>query len=173
MAPRKRYSIYPTPALDRALADRAPHGEPDNSLRGRSATITCMCDRYAEIVRRSTPTFALNEWLLLFESLNGVWMQEHPAMTAAAVAHEVADNCRLNAAHQRFGVGANDWPELVSRIDALPFAGKIAVIDAAERFWIADIKTDDAESESDPLAHWRAPIRGLVGPLADDRDIGA
>lgn len=168
MSARKRYSIYPSETLDRALSDRSPHGDPESSVRGRSATITAMCDRYAEIVRRSLPSLSLGEWLLVFDSLNGVWTQDHPAMTAASVSHEVADNCHLNKAHVRFGLGANDWPLLVSKLEGLAFAEKIAIIDAAERFWVTDIQTDDTESAADPLAHWRAPIRAMVGALSDD-----
>lgn len=176
MAP-KRYSIYPSPPLDKALAERMPHGDiPDDDsagFRSRTATITAMVDRYAEICRRSLPRLALNEWLLIFDSLNGVWMQEHPAMTAAALAHEVADNCQLNGADRRFEIPETPgWSYLVGQLGELPFAAKIAIIDTAERFWALDIQVDHETepTDTDPFAHWRAPIRALVGPMTDDQD---
>jgi hypothetical protein len=40
----KRYSIYANATLDRVLAERLPHGDPEGVARSRSATITYMAD---------------------------------------------------------------------------------------------------------------------------------
>ncbi|NCC29908.1 MAG: hypothetical protein EOM22_17630 [Gammaproteobacteria bacterium] len=166
MAP-VRYSIYSSEALERVLSERMPHGDADGNLRSRSATITAMCDRYGEVCRRSMPTLPLASWLLIFDAMNGTWLMDHPAMAAHGLAHNVSDSCALNDAHGKWRVGNPSG--LVETLAALPFAAQIAVIDACERFWALDVQTSDAEpTEADPFAHWREPVRGLVGRLADD-----
>lgn len=164
----KSYKIYASQALDDALSERLPHGNPDGGgLRTRTATVTAMCDRYRAIIQASMPLLTLPQWLLIFDSLNGCWMQDQPELTALGVSANVADNCALNQANTRFNVP--DWHALAIELDAMTLAEQLAIVDAAERFWILDIQTDDSEStDDDPFACWRAPIRGLVGRLADD-----
>lgn len=127
-----------------------------------------IAERYAEIMRRSPPLLDLREWLLIFDSLNGCWLIEPAALVAQSVPHEVADACRLNGADAKWEVP--DADELVQTLAALPFAGLVAVVDAAERFWALDVQpTPGAEpTETDPFAPWRVPVRGIVGRLADD-----
>lgn len=162
-----RYSIYSSEALEKALAERMPHGDAEGNLRSRSATITAMVDRYAEICKRSLPSMPLNYWLLVFDAMNGCWLLDHPAMVASGLAHNVYDACRLNDAGSKWRV--DETNQLVEQLAALPFAGQIAVIDACERFWAIDVQTSDAvPTEADPFAHWREAVRGLVGRLADD-----
>lgn len=143
MATRKRYSIYPSPDLDRVLAERlvepaADSGDDEASdqraepLRGRSATITAMVVRYAEIIRQHTPELTTEEWMLIADSLNGYWLHEEPRQAANGLPLEVADNDRLNGAGQRFGV---DGQALAARISQMPLVERIALMDVAERFW--------------------------------------
>lgn len=161
MAPL-RYSIYSSDTLEKALADRMPHGNQDENLRSRSATITAMVDRYAETVKRSTPKLPLNSWLLIFDAMNGCWLMDHPAMAAHGLAHNVHDACMLNDAASKWRVDNPD--ALVEMLATLPFAAQIAVIDACERFWVLDVQTgEDIPTEADPFAHWRAPVARLVG----------
>lgn len=163
MAP-VRYSIYSSDTLEKALADRMPHGNQDENLRSRSATITAMVDRYAETVKRSTPKLTLNSWLLIFDAMNGCWMMDHPAMVANGLAHNVHDHIHLNDAAAKWHVDAPD--QLVNQLRKMTFAEQIAVVDACERFWVLDIQTgEDTPTEADPFAHWRAPVAQLVGAV--------
>lgn len=161
----KRYSIYASAALDRALAERIGN-EGDEGLRSRSATLTYMADRYAEICRRSLPTLTLNEWLLICDAMNGTAFWDHPLGAATGLAHNVYDACDLNGLGDKWQV--EDWQELVKRLAELPFASQIAVVDAAERFWATDAQPSDATPEdAHPFAHWRATVQRLVGKLAE------
>jgi len=126
-----------------------------------------MCDRYGEIMRRSVPRMPLNHWLLTFDAMNGTWLMDHPAMAAHGLAHNVHDAIRLNDAAGKWHV--EDADALVRHLGEMPFAEQLAVVDACERFWALDLQTSDAEpTEADPFAHWREPVRTLVGTLADD-----
>ena len=162
----KRYSIYASAALDRALAERIGC-EGEQGLRSRSATITYICDRYTEMCRRSLPALTLNEWLLIFDAMNGTAGWDYPLGAATGLAHNVHDGCDLNGLGDKWEVP--EWRGLVTRLADLPFAGQIAVVDAAERFWATDAQPSDAGPEdTHPFAHWRATVQHLVGKLADD-----
>lgn len=160
----KRYSIYASAALDRALAERIGT-EGDEGLRSRSATITYICDRYAEICRRSLPALNLNEWLLIFDAMNGTASWDYPLGAATGLAHNVHDGCDLNGLGDKWEVA--DWRGLVSRLAGLPFASQMAVVDAAERFWATDAQPSEAApDDAHPFAPWRATVQRLVGRLA-------
>jgi len=164
--PPKRYSIYASPALAAALDSRLPQGsaEDGGGFRTRSSLLSAIADRYSEIVRREVPRLTLAEWLLIFDALNGCWLLDNAALAANGVALEVADAARLNGAGEKWGV---DGEALAARIHGLSFAAKVAVVDAAERFWTLDVQPDSAQpSDADPFAHWRAPVRALVGASA-------
>ena len=168
MAP-KRYSIYSSPALEAALSSRIDPtaGDDGGGFRSRSSLISAIADRYAEICRRESPLLSLNEWLMIFDSLNGCWMLEPASLAANGIALEVSDAATLNATDEKWGVP--DGKDLARRIDALSFGAKVAILDAAERFWTLDVQTDQAEAtDADLHAMWRAPVRALVGRLADD-----
>ena len=164
----KRYSIYANATLDRVLAERLPHGDPEGGARSRSATITYMADRYAETCRRSMPLLSLQSWLLIFDAMNGCYTWDHPwAATSGLLAPNVHDACDLDGTGDKWGV--TDWRALVANLASLPFAAQIAVLDAAERFWAMDVQQgEDEPSAADPFAHWRAAVRNIVGKLADD-----
>lgn len=161
----KRYSIYASAILDRALADRlGPDG--DEGLHSRTATLTYMADRYAETCRRSLPVLALNEWLLIFDAMNGTASWDYPLGAATGLAHNVHDGCDLNGLGDKWEVA--DWRGLVARLADLPFASQIAVVDAAERFWVMDAQPADAAPDDEhPFAHWRATVAKIVGRMAD------
>lgn len=166
MAP-KRYSIYASPALDAVLDARMSDPSGEDGFRSRSSMISAIAERYAEICRREVPPLALNEWLLIFDSLNGVWMPDTAALSVNGLALQIADSCQLNGADAKWHVA--DCGDLVGRLAELPFAAKVAVIDAAERFWSLDVQPDGGErTENDPFAHWRKPVRDMVGRLGDE-----
>lgn len=163
MAPT-RYSIYSSDALEKALSERMPRGDPDAGLRSRSSTITAMVERYAETCRRSMPKLPLNSWLLIFDAMNGCWLMDHPAMVANGLPHNVHDHIHLNDAAAKWHV--EDPDRLVAQLAGMTFAEQIAVVDACERFWAMDIQTSgDDPTETDPFAHWRWSIQVLVGAV--------
>jgi hypothetical protein len=172
MAP-KRYSIYSSPALEAALSARLDPtaGDDGGGFRSRSSLISAIADRYAEICRRELPTLALNEWLMVFDALNGCWMLDPASLAANGIALEVSDAATLNGTDRKWHVA--DGQALARRIDGLSFAGKVAILDAAERFWTLDLQPDrepaeECESPDDPHGQWRRAIRGLVGRLSDE-----
>lgn len=168
----RKYSVYASETLDRVLSERlAPPGDDGDetgSFRTRSGLISAIADRYRETCRQSMPRLPLNAWLLIFDSLNGCWMMDNAQLAANGLAHGLHDDCALNEKH--IGWGVKDWQTLVAEVAALPFAARVAIIDAAERFWSLNVQPVDL---GDPRAHppgecWRAPVRALVGALADD-----
>jgi hypothetical protein len=136
MAP-KRYSIYASPALDRVLTDRLPTDSESEGFRSRSSMISAIADRYAEIVRRAIPDLTTAEWCLLFDTLNSTWTLDDAALTAQGIAHNVADGATLDGLGEKWGV---DGLDLARRIEALPFAAKVGIIDTVERFWSLGVK---------------------------------
>ena len=156
---RKRYTIYPSQDLDRALAERLVNtdegaDERAEPLRGRSATITAMIVRYSEIIRRHTPLLTAAEWMLICDSLNGYWMNDDVQLAANGVAANVADNTTLNGASETFGC---DGLALARRISAMSFVERVAIMDVSERFWASSAKEDEAHDEL---------FRRLAGKLA-------
>ena len=108
----------------------------------------------------------LNEWLLIFDAMNGTASWDYPLGAATGLAHNVHDGCDLNGLGDKWAV--DDWRGLVARLADLPFASQIAVVDAAERFWVMDAQpADAAPDDAHPFAHWRATVARLVGKLAD------
>jgi len=164
----QRYSIYSSRALKTALDARLDYSVPEGAgFRSRSSLISAMVERYHEICRRHIPSLTLNEWMLIFDALNGVWLTDNPALTTIALAQEVEDAAGLNDAHLTWDVNAAAAEALVHRLKNLDFSGKIAVIDAAERFWSLNIQPDATPTTAeDPHANWRTPVCALVGCLA-------
>ena len=167
MAP-KRYSIYPSAALDTALDARTDRTRSD--AQSRSSLISAFAERYHEICRRSMPALTLREWLLILDAMNGVWTQDQCVLAASGLAHQVSDACTQDLMHERHGLSEPEARALVDTLAHLPFAGQIAVIDACERLRSQHVQPDrEAErTEADPFAHWREPVSSLVGRLADD-----
>lgn len=157
----KRISIYVAPALDNALTGRT---SAEDGMRSRSAVIAAMAERYTETCKRHMPSFALAEWLLIFDAMTGCWTLESSAIAARSIALQVSDACTMDAAHERHGLTLEQGRDLAGQLDALDFAASVAVLDAAERFWAAELAAELAAVEGD----YREPVRGLVGRLADD-----
>jgi len=165
--PPKRYSIYASAALDKALAERLRPDDLGDGYPSRSGIITAMCDRYHEICRRSLPCLPLKHWLLICDALHGTVAWDHPLAAATVLASNVEDVCTRHDAHGKWQV--DDWPDLVATLQRLPFASQIAVVDVAERFWLQHVQPAAPEpTAADPCAPWRPTLRRLVGRLADD-----
>lgn len=101
----------------------------------RSAMIRTLIGWYEEIVRRERPALEEAEWNAIRDALNGTALLLDAAgvgLMAAGLPVELADACRLNGLAAKWGI---DGEALVRRLDALTFAGRLAVIDDVLRFW--------------------------------------
>jgi len=122
----RRINLYIGPRLAQLLEERAGRG------RSTSGVVNAVADRYLETVRRYTPRLAVNEWLAIFDALNGVWAGDNAAMAVQSLPYGVSDFLTLEGAAEKWEV---DGPELVEKLEALDWCQRLAVIDAAERFW--------------------------------------
>lgn len=170
MAPKK-YFIYASPTLDRVLAKRmaAPDADREDGFRSRSGLLNAIADRYDVVCSQSMPRLPLAAWCLIFDSQNGCWVTDSAQLAASGIAQGLYDDCSLNRKHVAWGLSDEEAMDLVHAINAMPLAEQTAILDAAERFWALNLQPDGTPpTEADPHAHWRAPVRSLVGPLADD-----
>jgi len=119
----KRISIYLGESLRRLL-------DGIDNLRSTSGTLSDVADRYMEICRRSRPGLSEAEWSCVVDALNGCWMGD--ASTVAVAWAEVADHINLNGADHAWDI---DGPALITKLQSLDYAGLVAVVDVAERFW--------------------------------------
>lgn len=136
--PRKNLQLSATlsPAAQEALDQRA--GE--SGFYSRSGAVSRALERYAEVCRRHLPQLSREEWMLVCDALNGALID--PAGSVAWCWAEVSDACTLNGAAEKWGV---DGAALVSRLQALDYAGLVAVVDVAERFWAAHSRGEDGD----------------------------
>lgn len=170
--PIGKCSIYLGEDATRVLTERGADQGDNESLRTRSGTINAILDRYGYLVRSHTPTLAIGEWLLVFDALNGVWMQEQAGLSIAGLAHGIADHCHLNGADKQFRVP--DCRAFVARLAAMPTVEKLAIIDAAERFWATDHYEEPTDTEAledalsaNPFAGYVPLLRRLNCPIAE------
>lgn len=129
-------SIYFDPTAEEFLAARTRGGE--GSTGDRSAVVCRALDRYAEVVRRSTPALSPAEWRLVVDSLNGVIHE--PAQLIMAAASGVADAIQLDGLAEKWHV---DGPALGKKLRALSFPQLVALVDVAERYWVAVSRKED------------------------------
>src|SRR5262245_42431751 len=100
----------------------------DNQMSRRAATDL---ERYYDLLQRSMPRLAANEWKLGFDVANGtLWEGSSMGLIWA----EVADAIRLDQVDRKWEV---DGAVLVEKLRGLPEASRWAVVDTAERFWNA------------------------------------
>jgi hypothetical protein len=123
-------NIYFTDAELAVLAPRMVGGE--GAKGDRSAAVQRILGRYAEIVRRSVPDLSVPEWKLVVYSLNGV-IHDPPSMISA-LWHGIEDSISLDKLDTKWDV---DGAALVKKLKRLSFAENVAVVDIAERYWLA------------------------------------
>ncbi len=146
----KRINLYIGPRLAQLIEERVGDG------RSTSSVVNAVADRYLETVRRHTPRLAVNEWLAVFDALNGVWAGDNAALAIQSLPYGVSDHLTLEGAAEKWDV---DGPALVKKLEALDWCQRLAVIDAAERFW----------ARSD----WPADRRELVADVVGEQAINA
>ena len=119
------YSIYLTPAATDALVLR--YKDEGN----RSAAVSRMIERYAELAQRAMPDLTEAEWNLCRDALNGWFIDT--AESIKFVPWEVADGIKLNGLDEKWKV---DGPALVAKLEAMDFSALCALLDAVERWWV-------------------------------------
>lgn len=97
--------------------------------------LNAIAERYLAMIEEARPALSRDEWLAIFDALNGVGAAdeiialEHMRATWDTIAAEIASTPGLG---QRWNIDAAD---LAQRVYDLPQAGKIAIIETAQRFW--------------------------------------
>jgi len=126
MADSTKISASITPAaiaaLDERIGGNAWHAT-------RSGMISQIIERYAHAATACAPDLSEAEWSMIFDSLNG---SLHEAWVISAVEVGIADSIRLDALDEKWQV---DGAALLRKLQALDYAGKLAVVDRAEKFW--------------------------------------
>jgi hypothetical protein len=99
---------------------------------GLSARTTEIVRQHVEIMRTSTPEFALHEWCAICDALNGWAAFDADAMgvtTAWANIHDAATGDGLG---EKWGI---DAIALAVKVRELPYPAAVAVCEIARRFW--------------------------------------
>lgn len=122
--------LYLSPGAEDALGARSRGGA--GATGDRSTAVSRMIERYAEVCRRSLPELSEAEWNLLRDSLNGLCPE--PAASVAWLAMGVRDSIALDHLDRKWDV---DGAAILSKLDTLDYAGCCAVLDAVERWWVA------------------------------------
>jgi hypothetical protein len=117
-------SIYLTPELDAALKPRV------TERTSRSEILAKIAGRYHALCERDRPALSVNEWRLVCDALNGVWMRECWALQT--VWAEIADAIKLDGLDSKHGV---DGPALVTKLHGLTYGQTVALVDVVEHFW--------------------------------------
>jgi hypothetical protein len=123
----RKKSIWVGEALERALAERVE----ERATGSTSSIINCIADRYCETVRRSTPDLTQDEWMLIFDSLNGVVLTDS-AQSVAGLWGGIEDSIELDGLDEKWSV---DGQALVEKLRALDYPQQVAIADTAERYW--------------------------------------
>lgn len=84
----------------------------------------------ADELRSLDPPLTVGEACLLMDVLNGTFLDEH---TYRFLVVEVSDGITLNQVDRKWDV---DGPALVARVAAMSPGQRLALVDAAERFWL-------------------------------------
>lgn len=123
-------NVYLNPAEQDVLAPRMVGGE---KRRGdRSATIQRIIRRYAELIRRSRPDLAPEEWKLVFDAIEGVTFD--PPSMISALPQRVDDAIRSEGLAEKWKVPGQ---VVVNRLRRLSFGQLVAIVDEAERHFAA------------------------------------
>lgn len=95
---------------------------------------SAVVDRYRQICARHRPRLSRQEWGLVCDALNGVWLQPaEMACSPSAIAFEVSDACSLSQRHRAHGI--EDPRLLLDRLTALSYAEAVALVDVVETWW--------------------------------------
>ena len=120
MPPRNKISIYAGEPITKAL----------QHCDNRSQRINAIAERYLYLCRVSVPTLTVPEWSYLIDVLNG-HCAEPIELSARSIGLMVRD-AAPDGLPEKWGVEA---AQLAAKMEALPVAGGVAVLELAEQFW--------------------------------------
>jgi hypothetical protein len=99
---------------------------------GLSARTTEIVRQHVEIMRGSTPEFALNEWCAICDALNGWALLGGGAMGATSAWMNVHDAATEDDLGEKWEI---DAVALSHKMRELPYPAAVAVCEVARRFW--------------------------------------
>ena len=88
-----------------------------------------MAERYALIIKNSTPTLTEPQWCAICDGLNGIWIDEH--FHPRFILIELSDADKLNGLGEKWKVNITD---MIHRFDNEPIATLTAIVEVSERF---------------------------------------
>lgn len=132
----------------------------ESEEQGRSARVRTILERYWWLIDRAVPEMAIAEWNLIMDAMNGIAHWDGAELTAQVLYPEISDSISLNGLDrkwlyredepeaapcpptgdpvQREGRGITDRGQrLLERLRSLSRAENLAVVEVAERFWLA------------------------------------
>lgn len=136
----KKTSIYLSDPLLQAVG---PYGEDiaGPSLSGRLATIG---ERYLEILRRARPELTKAEWCVILDANNGTFEGLGTAQLGPMMWANVADSIE-DGIGPKWGLTDEQVADLARRMQAMPHAAQVSIVEAVERFWLMpDMETSEA-----------------------------
>lgn len=140
----KKTTIYLSDPLLQAVG---PYGASENgdigpSLSGRLATIA---ERYSEIIAAARPKdLTRAEWCVILDANNGVFEGLGSARLGSMMWANVSDSVR-DGIGPKWGLTDAQVRDLARRMQALPHAAQVSIVEAVEQFWLrADLETDEA-----------------------------
>ncbi len=121
-----RKTIYVGPGT-KEFIERQQFGDDDSF----SSSLGLALARYVSILERHLPKFSESEWAVIFGALNGAWTSDPLSdLPIRFLADSVSDFIASGGAGDDV-----DGEALVGKLRKLDYAAKVAVVDAAERFW--------------------------------------
>tara|TARA_Y100000593_G_scaffold20067_1_gene40230 strand:- start:11876 stop:12304 length:429 start_codon:yes stop_codon:yes gene_type:complete len=106
-----------------------------------SARITYVTSAYESMVQAHTPGFTENEWMAILDANNGTWFDgPHASMVWANIEDSVGLADKWSC----------DIHRLSARIQSLPTASQLSVLEVIYRFWsiASDVSSHDALRQS-------------------------
>lgn len=130
----KRTTIYLNPPLAAAI-------EGCDSISGRLGTL---CDRYAEIIRRTrvASRFTEAELNALRDCCNGTWFE--PAQLIDGAIRANFDDSLPDGLADKWDV---DPDKVRAKLDALTYADQVALVENIEKFWRTTARDNSAGSQ--------------------------
>jgi hypothetical protein len=88
--------------------------------------------RYEQCWREAVPALSRGEWLLICDALNATWRS---GASGRDIAHSLSDEIAETGPDGLPEKWQVDLPALESRLRAMPFAARTAIIEVVDRFW--------------------------------------
>lgn len=128
----KRFTLYVSKKVASVL-DSVERTE-DDPGPSRGERIHAVCDRYMLMVRESVPTLTENEWMGIVWAFNGGEGVNGGQAEASAflMSRKLADTNEYENSAAECGY---DNDTLLKKIDAMPIATRLAVLEVTDRWW--------------------------------------